>query len=122
MVVSAAKYFIVGAIGTVTHLVVLYCCVEFMFLSALVGSSVGFTWVVIQSYFLNRNWTFESDKQHRSALPRYIVVSCVGFITNLFIMFIAVDVLHVFYLAAQLLTITVVPGMNFLLNKFWAFS
>jgi len=122
VVVSASKYFIVGALGTVTHLAVLYFCVEFMLLTAVVGSSVGFTWVVIQSYFLNRNWTFESDKQHRSALPRYIVVSCVGFVTNLFIMFIAVDVFHVFYLIAQLLTITVVPGMNFLLNKFWSFS
>jgi putative flippase GtrA len=122
VVVSAAKYFVVGAIGTVTHLTILYFCVDILLISALLGSSIGFTWVVIQSYLLNRNWTFESKKQHRSALPRYLTVSCIGFLTNLLIMFVAVDIYNVFYMLAQTLTIIVVPGMNFLLNKFWAFS
>jgi putative flippase GtrA len=122
VIVSAAKYFVVGILGTATHLSLLYLAVEFFAFSPLLGTSVAFIWVVIQSYFLNRNWTFQSDKKHTSTLPRYLIVSGIGFMTNFLLMFFMLEVLGLWYMFAQILTALVVPLMNFLLNKYWTFS
>ena len=122
MIVPAAKYAIVGVLGTLTHLGLLYVSVEFLHFTPLPSSSTAFIWVVLQSYWLNRNWTFQSDKKHAITLLRYIIVSVVGFLTNLLIMFVMISVLELWYMFAQLVTILVIPATNFLLNKYWTFS
>jgi len=122
VIIPAAKYLVVGGLGTVTHLSLLYIAVETFSLPPLLGSCVAFVWVVIQSYFLNRNWTFQSDKEHTSALPRYLVVSGIGFATNLTIMFVMLNILGLWYMLAQASAAVVVPLSNFLLNKYWTFS
>ena len=122
MIVPAAKYLVVGGLGTVTHLSLLYIAVEFFAMPPLLGSCTAFIWVVIQSYFLNRNWTFQSDREHSSALPRYLVVSGIGFVGNLSIMFVMLNVFGLWYMLAQASVAVVIPVMNFLLNKYWTFS
>ncbi len=122
MIIHATKYLVVGVLGTLTHLSLLYITVEFLTFSPILGSSLAFIWVVLQSYLLNRNWTFQSDKAHITTLPRYIVVSVAGFLTNLLIMFVMVNVLGLWYMLAQTVTILVIPALNFLLNKYWTFS
>jgi putative flippase GtrA len=122
MLVSMAKYFVVGGLGTITHLSLLYATVEYLSFEPLVGSSVVFIWVVIQSYLLNKNWTFENNSKHTSTLPRYLVVSGIGFLSNLLLRYLMINVLELWYMLAQILTVTVIPAMNFLLNKYWTFS
>jgi putative flippase GtrA len=122
MLVSAAKYLVVGGLGTVTHLSLLYVTVEHLSFEPLLGSSTVFIWVVIQSYLLNKNWTFDNDSKHSSALPRYLVVSGIGFLSNLLLMYLMINFLGLWYMLAQILTATVIPAMNFLLNKYWTFS
>jgi len=122
VIVSVAKYFIVGALGTVTHLSLLYIAVEYLGFAPIVGSSCAFIWVVIQSYFLNRNWTFRSERRHSSALPRYVTVSTIGFFGNFSMMYILLNIFGLWYMLAQILTAFVIPLMNFLLNRYWTFA
>ncbi len=122
MIVNAAKYLVVGAIGTVTHLSLLYISVEYLRMPPLLASCAAFVWVVMQSYILNRNWTFQSKREHASALPRYLAVSGIGFLTNLSIMFVMLNIMGLWYMLAQASAAIVVPAMNFLLNTFWTFS
>ena len=122
MIIPAAKYFVVGILGTVTHLSLLYFAVEFLHMPPLLGSSAAFVVVVVQSYLLNRNWTFQSDRGHGSALPRYLAVSGMGFVGNLTIMFVMFNILGLWYMLAQASAAVVIPVMNFLLNKYWTFS
>ncbi len=122
MIVPAVKYLVVGGLGTVTHLSLLYIAVEFFGVPPLLGSCTAFIWVVIQSYFLHRNWTFRSDREHSSALPRYLVVSGIGFAGNLAIMFVMFNILGAWYMLAQASAAIVIPILNFILNKYWTFS
>ncbi len=122
MLIPASKYFVVGLLGTITHFSILYISVEYFSFSPLVGSSTGFVWVVIQSYFLNRNWTFQSDRGHMSAIPRFVAVSTMGFFLNLLIMAVMLNVFKLPYMLAQATVVVVVPVSNFLLNKHWTFS
>jgi putative flippase GtrA len=122
MIASAAKYFVVGALGTVTHLTLLYITVEFFLFSPLLGTSCAFIWVATQSYLLNRNWTFRSSKKHSSTLPRFLIVSIIGFLGNFGMMYVLLNIFSLWYMLAQMLTALVIPIMGFLLNKYWAFS
>jgi putative flippase GtrA len=122
MIIPAAKYLVVGILGTATHLSLLYLAVEFLHMPPLLGSSAAFVVVVVQSYLLNRNWTFQSDREHSSALPRYLAVSGLGFVGNLTIMFVMFNILGLWYMLAQASAAVVIPAMNFLLNKYWTFS
>lgn len=119
---SVTKYIVVGVLSTLTHLTLLYILVEFFQLSPLPASSIAFIWVVLQSYWLNRTWTFRSDRNHLSSLSRYIVVSLVGFFSNLAIMYFMLSVGGLWYMAAQTVTILVIPLINYLLHRYWTFS
>lgn len=119
---SVKKYILVGVLGTFTHLTLLYLFVEFFQVSPLPASSIAFVWLVLQSYWLNRNWTFQSDRKHTSSLPRYIVVSMVGFLSNLAIMYLMLNVGGLWYMAAQTVTIVVIPLINYLFHRYWTFS
>jgi putative flippase GtrA len=116
------RYGIVGAIGTITHLVILLFLVEFLSFNPIISSSFAFIVVVLVSYYLNYNWTFASKAKHLNALIRYITVCLVGFSLNLGIMFVIVDILHLWYMFGQIIAILVIPISNFILNSRWAFK
>ncbi|QLE57813.1 GtrA family protein [Nostoc sp. TCL26-01] len=116
------KYAIVGALGTFTHIGLLTLLVEILTLPPVISSSAAFIVVVIISYWLNYRWTFRSKSKHRRALLRYSIVSLFGFSLNLGIMYLIVNVLHLWYLIGQIIAIIFIPISNFFLNSRWAFK
>lgn len=115
------RYGIVGSIGTITHLGILLFLVEIVSLNPIISSSVAFIIVVLISYYLNYNWTFKATAKHFNSLIRYIAVCLVGFSLNTGIMFIIVDILHLWYMLGQIISIIIIPISNFILNSRWTF-
>ena len=116
------RYGVVGALGTIIHLVLLLLLVEVFSLHPVISSSIAFIVVIIISYYLNYTWTFRAKKNHVAALSRYITVCLIGFGINAGIMFIVVDVLRLWYFFGQMISIIVIPVSNFILNSRWAFK
>ena len=115
------RYAVVGVIGTAVHFGVLAALVELFGVEPVTSSTIGFIVTVIVSYVLNHRWTFRSDRGHRSALPRYIIVSITGMLLNTGIMFLTVHVFGLWYILGQCLVVVVVPITNFALNYRWSF-
>ncbi|MFK7974908.1 MAG: GtrA family protein [Halioglobus sp.] len=118
---SVSKYAMVGILGTVTHFGLLYILVEWLSIAPLPATSIAFVWVALQSYVLSKNWVFDSDNSHSTSLPRFIAVSVTGFFGNLGIMYVAVNILSFWYMAAQAIAILIIPPMNYLMNRYWTF-
>lgn len=116
------KYAFVGVIGTFTHLGILTFLVEALRYHPVISSASGFLITVVISYYLNYKWTFQSKSRHRSALPRYVAVSLAGLCLNTTIMFITVNVLHLWYIIGQTISIIIIPVHNFVLNSSWSFK
>jgi putative flippase GtrA len=116
------RYGIVGSIGTIIHLGILSLLVELLSFNPIISSSAAFIVVVLISYYLNYNWTFQAQVKHLKALIRYITVCLVGFSLNAGIMFIIVDILNLWYVFGQILAIIIIPISNFILNSWWAFK
>lgn len=116
------RYGIVGAIGTITHIMLLLILVEVFLFDPVVGSSIAFVAVVIISYYLNYNWTFKAKNNHLTALARYVAVCLIGFGLNAGIMFAVVELFQLWYVLGQIISVVVIPISNFILNSRWAFK
>lgn len=117
-----SKYFIVGIIGTTTHIGILLWLVEVFKFNHILASTVGFILTVIISYCLNYRWTFKSREKHTIALLRYTIVSMIGLSLNTCIMFLSVNVFGLWYLIGQAITVLIIPATNFILNSYWSFK
>ena len=118
---AIVRYVVVGVLGTAIHFGILAALVEWFHMDPVLSSGIGFVVTLIVSYVLNHTWTFRSTARHRSALPRYVAVSVLGLGLNTAVMYLAVRVLGLWYVAGQALVVVVVPATNFVLNRSWSF-
>lgn len=116
------RYFVVGGLGTVSHLAVLAVCVEAFSWHPVVASISGFISALLVSYSLNYYWAFQSQRPHAEGVWRYIVVSLGGLLLNASMMSALVKYAHVNYFLSQLYVIAIVPICNFIVNRYWTFG
>ena len=112
----------VGGIGTGGHYLTLITLVENNVLSAVPASVAGFTIGAIINYMLNYHFTFNSNKSHKEAMSKFFIVAIFGAIINTALMYIGVDIVHVYYLLAQISATAIVLFWNFIINKYWTFG
>lgn len=115
------KYSFVGCISTLIYFLSVFVLVELFDKDPLSGSAISFIIMTYISFLLNKKFTFESDFSHKKLL-RFLIVSTVGFILNFLIMFTMVNVLSFHYSIGELVTILVIPLINFTLNNYWTFK
>lgn len=113
---------LVGAVGTAAHYLLLVILVEQMVVDPVLSSMAGALLGAGVNYVLNRRYTFRSDRRHREALPRFLAVAGTGFVLNAALMWLAVDLVGLHYLPAQLLATALVLLWNWLANRRWTFS
>ena len=112
----------IGAVGTGGHFLTLILLVEFAGLSAVWATTAGFVVGALINYILNYHFTFKSDKAHREALLKFLIVALLGAGMNMLIMYVGVDVMARFYLLVQIAASSVVLLWNFSANKLWTFA
>lgn len=115
------KYSFVGLICTAIYFLSVFILVELLSMGPLLGSSISFLIMTCFSFVLNRKFTFGSDFSH-TKLIRFFIVASVGFLLNYLIIFTIVHILSLHYFIGELVTILVIPLINFLLNHFWTFK
>lgn len=111
----------VGVVGTVAHYLVLLAAVELLGLRPITGSSLGFTVGALVNYALNYRYTFQSERRHRDALPRFYLVAVAGFVINGIVMMVLAERLDLHYLFAQVVATGVVLVWGFGANSLWTF-
>ncbi len=78
---------------------------------------------MINSYLLNRRWTFVSSNSHViGEMGRFAAVNCLSLLTNLAMMFSLVHTDAVTPSVAQLIALAGSVLVNFLLNRTWTFA
>jgi putative flippase GtrA len=116
------RYGVVGGFGTVIHLVIIFLFVEYFKLTPIVSSVAGFFIVLVVSYFLNRFWTFQTKNTNRFQFIKYVIVSVIGLVINISIMYITIDILLWPYLLGAITMSFFVALTNFILNQVWTFN
>jgi putative flippase GtrA len=70
---------------------------------------------------VNIHYTFQSNKRHREALTKFMVVAVLAFFMNALFMYGFATALQWHYLLAQVLTTGLVFLWTFLANLLWSF-
>jgi dolichol-phosphate mannosyltransferase len=125
------KFSLVGLIGLLLNLAVLYLLVEwFPYWPALgakviankvlIAAIVAFCLAVSSNYLLNRFWTFKKKKA--GSYATFIAVSLGGLAINILLLKFLHYRLAMWYMSAQIISICAASLWNFVGSKIWAFK
>jgi putative flippase GtrA len=84
------------------------------------AAAFALAWSV--SYAGNYLLTFEAAARHRQALPRFMVVSALGFALNQSLVWLLVQVMNWAFWQALVPVVVIVPLTGFILSRWWAFK
>lgn len=112
---------VVGATLAVIYFFVAYAISSFGSLRPPVASGLAYFSMIPIAYLLHRVFTFQSKGQHKSALPRFVATSIIGFALSLLIPYLAVSALDSPAWLAYLAVCVIVPAFNFASMRIWVF-
>ena len=115
-------YSAIGAFGTIGHYIVLIFLVEFIRADPVLATTAGFVVGALINYLLNYRITFNSNKRHREALVKFLMVAILGAVANTMIMSAGINIFDAHYLVTQVIATCIVLSLNFTANKFWTFA
>ncbi len=118
-----ARFATVGVINLLVDLLVTNILVLGFHWPPVPAGYVGTAIALIQSFFLNRIWTFRSNsKSVMGELTRFVAVNGAGAIINSVIYTLLVSHVHLWYNWAKLLALLGSAFWNFLGSKHWVFG
>lgn len=110
-----------GAVGTLLHYAVMFALVNGGHVAPEWASMAGAACGAACNYFLNRRFSFRSDRSHAQAAPRFLVMVVFSILANGAIVKVLFG-LGLNYMVAQLFATIFVLGLNFFICKLWIFT
>jgi len=120
-IVRIFKFGLVGIINTSVFFIFFFILFNLVKLHYLVATSVAYILATINSFIINRSWTFESYGDTNRKFVKFVFVNIASIIVNSVLMFIFVDLAHLHPWFSQLITICFTMCVNYLGNRFWTF-
>lgn len=125
------KFSITGLLNTIIDFSILNFLIGVLSWAVLPANTVSFSVAVINSYFLNKYWTFR-DKQpvHIRQFSIFIIVSLVGLGLSNLLIYLGLEFFKVYtfelsfvwhYNIAKAISALIVLAWNFLASKYWVF-
>lgn len=91
-------------------------------IDAAFANTIGYLAGMINSFVLNKLWTFEAKGTTIRQIHRFFILNILGLAVSTLIIFVFVDHLGAPYLIVWFFTIALVMILNFLGNKHWTFA
>ena len=117
------RFAMVGVLNTLIHLIVFSLLFRWLQWHYLGASAAGFAVAVINSYLLNKYWTFNAPGGDAlREFLRFSGVSVLALSVNLLVMAVLVGRLGMAAEPAQIVAIGLALVVNFTLNNYWVFA
>lgn len=115
------RYIIVGVLNTLLGYSIIFACMYLLGLSAVTSNVIGYGVGLIQSYFLNKNFTFNSDSKSKLEALRFLLVFLISYLSNLGALLFFIKVAGWNEAVAQVCSSVIYVLMSYLLNKYYVF-
>lgn len=115
------RFLIVGVANTLTGLGTMYAAMYFLGLDIVSANILGYTIGIIQSFLLNKSWTFGSNDRAVSSFLRFLLVLAVAYSANLVTVIVTNAVFAVNPYLAQALGIFPYTAIGYLGSRFFVF-
>lgn len=120
---QAIKYGVVGASNTLITAAVIWLMMRFTPASDVLSNAVGYAAGVLNSFILNRQWTFKSNVKWTSGALKFGVVFGICYLMQLGLLVWVLDpYLPIDPYYNQLIAMAFYTVVNFVMNKFYTFK
>ncbi len=116
------KFAITGCMNTLVDFAV-YSLVRLITKNDYIAQTAGYLCGVVNSYIVNRSWTFRAEKGKffSGQLVRFLIVNGLTFALSLGATWLFNDCLKLHWVIAKLLVVAITTVVNFTLSHLWAF-
>jgi putative flippase GtrA len=121
VLVQFVKFGIVGVSNTLLTLAIYTLLLKVFGVWYLAASAIGFIAGTVNSFLLNRRWTFRGHVGDAYTPVRWTVVQCAGLGINEGLLFVFAHEARVEKLLAQVLATAIVTVSTFSANRAWTF-
>ena len=112
------KFGVVGVIAFIVYYLSLYLLTEFLNVYYLISSIISFLLSIIVNYILSIKWVFDiKKKQSFKDVIIFTLLSAIGLLINLLVMYLSVEVLKIHYMIGKLIATFIVMIWNFVTRK-----
>ena len=117
------KFSLIGILNTGIHYGIFFVLFRFAGLHYLVASTMGYCAGLINSFILNKKWTFRTKGTRIDIeFMKFIVVNLISLLVNVGSLSYFVSAMHIMPELGQLFAIAFSMTANFIGNKFWTFQ
>ena len=117
------KFGIVGCSGMIIDFGTTYLCKEILKINKFISNGIGFILAATSNYFLNRNWTFNSQSEDiGTQYVQFMIVSAIGIGINSIVLYILNEKLKWNFYFSKLIAIAITTIWNFFANLLFTFK
>ncbi|MCM1379677.1 MAG: GtrA family protein [Prevotella sp.] len=125
IVIQFFRYGIVGGAAFVADFGTLWFLTELAGMHYLLSATAGFIVGLVLNYLISVRWVFTASAAQRAASPRlrhfeflcYALIGVIGLGLNSLILWLATDIVGIYYLASKLISAALVFIWNFLARR-----
>jgi putative flippase GtrA len=115
------RFLMVGVANTAFGYSIIFACMYLGGLSAELSNAVGYGIGLLVSYLMHKAFTFNSDRPHREAFVRFLVVFAAAYAANLLVLVMLVRGIGVHEAVSQVIASAVYVITSFIMNKLYVF-
>lgn len=115
------RFLLVGGSAFLIDAVVYFVLTRYLGVYYVLARVVSLLCALIWSFLHNRRWTFSVSHRHPHQFIRYTIVTLASSLTNIGLMKVAVDYLHIYDLVALVAITGTLAAASYLGHKFWSF-
>jgi putative flippase GtrA len=117
------KFGVVGLLNTFVHYLIFFLLFRIAGVEMITASALGYLLGVLNSFVLNRRWTFEvTGDGHRKDFVKFFSVNLISLAVNLLCLRMLVSSLQIWPELAQVIAIGCALLINFAGNRWWTFK
>ncbi|MES2437250.1 MAG: GtrA family protein [Patescibacteria group bacterium] len=117
------KFCLAGSIGAGTQLFFLYLFTDVFHIWYLQSGIYAFALSIVVSFILQKWWTFSHDPLNKInvEIGLYLANALINVVLNTLILYILVDILHAYYLVAQIIASLLIAVLSYFIYKHFIF-
>ncbi len=117
-----SKFLVVGGTGVLVNSLALLILFQWAHLPLVVASALATELTIVNNFCWNDHWTFRRPQLSLSRFAKFNLVSLAGLAITVCTLWILVNHLGLYYLAANLLGMALATAWNFAANSFWTWG
>lgn len=121
LLMQIIKFGFVGGSAFLIDAGLLFVLTDIFSIHYLISGLISFSVSVIYNYILSVVWVFDTDKGKNKSTEFivFIILSIIGLGLNQILMFVFVDLIHIYYMLSKIVVTFIVMVYNFITRKFF---